>query len=513
MYSRIINPSNQKSVRVNSVLGKRILRKYLSVLVGGSDAAAAAGPTSPSPTAEYTFEAIDEATSVSEALNMLDIAIAPNIESSIYQYMRSKVSGRRDFFVLESKTVDLPELIPLGGGMENAGIYIACKDINLINFTRKLLQQAWEKIGDGDWVDELRPSTARRLGVHIQKKFTTKVEADVEEIKAFCKSFMGDDAAGSLDAVKSLQKLIDFTLVLAKVVRGEKTEIHRILNKITRREYSNSNHCDYILKVIITSNLAEEKKIKSEALIMKYAGQIGISRHLYKMVYYKPGEEDDDEADAGASTKGEKKIWFILMGKSRGVELEAARGFGVRAGTQLAKKIDTMHAGGILHGDLHLGNIMYYSSGGDMDSDTTPFIDIIDFGNSLRYTLPISDEDRSILTLETLKFIFIDITASIRWTRLEDPTGSAPNTTPGYRSAVVTLLEQLNTQAKTLVISGDDDDDADDWLKKWHKFNDGRSAKDIVNAMAKGERADSEIWTFREEVEVGWDILFPGIYT
>lgn len=37
MYSRIINPSNQKSVRVNSVLGKRILRNYINMLVGGSD--------------------------------------------------------------------------------------------------------------------------------------------------------------------------------------------------------------------------------------------------------------------------------------------------------------------------------------------------------------------------------------------------------------------------------------------------------------------------------------------
>ena len=53
MYSRIINPSNQKSVRVNSVLGKRILRNYINMLVGGSDTdtpveeeAGAAGPTS-----------------------------------------------------------------------------------------------------------------------------------------------------------------------------------------------------------------------------------------------------------------------------------------------------------------------------------------------------------------------------------------------------------------------------------------------------------------------------------
>jgi len=40
MYSRIINPSNQKNVRVNSVLGKRILRNYINMLVGGSDTAA-----------------------------------------------------------------------------------------------------------------------------------------------------------------------------------------------------------------------------------------------------------------------------------------------------------------------------------------------------------------------------------------------------------------------------------------------------------------------------------------
>ena len=35
MYSKIVNPKTGRKVNVNSVFGKKILRKYLAVLKGG----------------------------------------------------------------------------------------------------------------------------------------------------------------------------------------------------------------------------------------------------------------------------------------------------------------------------------------------------------------------------------------------------------------------------------------------------------------------------------------------
>ena len=55
MYNKIINPQTNKSVNINSVVGKSILKKYLHILLGGSRSLIPIQRTKPKPPNDRKF--------------------------------------------------------------------------------------------------------------------------------------------------------------------------------------------------------------------------------------------------------------------------------------------------------------------------------------------------------------------------------------------------------------------------------------------------------------------------
>jgi len=261
------------------------------------------------------------------------------------------------------------------------------------------------------------------------------------------------------------------------------------------------NPCDYILKIIKTEGDDQKRKLLSEVTLMKKAGELDISISLHVVTYY-----------YDATFSDETLIWFILMGKAGGEELRKSRGFSVAAGAQLADKIHKMHVNGILHGDLHTGNIMYNkevktSSGGGGAGSNPPLIDIIDFGNSI-YT-----EQEDIMTLETLKFIFNDLTEAweqqpggpIDWRVLIAPT-SGLLIRGGYREATSKLLKQLTTKAKAQDEVGWGDEEHT-WLKQWFVISESFdfNTEEIIAQMVREGRDGGHITDFKQKVTMAWD--------
>ena len=74
MYSKIVNPLNGEHVIINSILGKKILRDYLNVLIGGSEPTVGGKPMITS----------NIKTSVSEEPETLDLKTAVRLLKSYY---------------------------------------------------------------------------------------------------------------------------------------------------------------------------------------------------------------------------------------------------------------------------------------------------------------------------------------------------------------------------------------------------------------------------------------------